>query len=326
MRVMFDEECARAILVGDGRNGLNPDKIKETNIRPIWTDDDLFTVKRAIAITAATTADTKAEMFIDNVVRSLKLYRGSGAPTMFITSDLLCDCLLLKDTTKRRIYNSVADLQTALRVNKIVEVPVFDGLYRIDGTDTKYLGAILVNLSDYVVGRDRGGALSMFDDFDIDFNKQKYLMEGRFSGALVKPYSAIVYEFVYNLTMDVQAEDSSVTVLGKLVADIQQNVFVNDNSIQGTLKYVSNWTQYSADETENTGYFIVLKFDASEGSTTTIQTIGGLNDERIVTLDSDMQAVIKFISNKQKLKITTTLGNDSLTKVLSFSGLRTVVM
>ncbi len=324
MRVMFDEECARAILVGDGRNGLNPDKIKETNIRPIWTDDDLFTVKRAIAITAATTADTKAEMFIDNVVRSLKLYRGSGAPTMFITSDLLCDCLLLKDTTKRRIYNSVADLQTALRVNKIVEVPVFDGLYRIDGTDTKYLGAILVNLSDYVVGRDRGGALSMFDDFDIDFNKQKYLMESRFSGALVKPYSAIAYEFVYNLTIDVQAEDPTITVLGKLVSDVQQNVFVNDNSIQGTLKYVSNWTGYSADPEENSGYFVVLKYEASEGSTTTIQTIGGYTDDRVIALDQDMQSVTRFKDNKQKLKVVTTLNGETITKILSFSGLRTV--
>ena len=324
MRVMFDEECARAILVGDGRNGLNPDKIKETNIRPIWTDDDLFTVKRAIAITAATTADTKAEMFIDNVVRSLKLYRGSGAPTMFITSDLLCDCLLLKDTTKRRIYNSVADLQTALRVSKIVEVPVFDGLYRIDGTDTKYLGAILVNLSDYVVGRDRGGALSMFDDFDIDFNKQKYLMESRFSGALVKPYSAIAYEFVYNLTIDVQAEDPTITVLGKLVSDVQQNVFVNDNSIQGTLKYVSNWTGYSADPEENSGYFVVLKYEASEGATTTIQTIGGYHDELIKPLDLDMQSVTRFKDNKQKLKVVTTLEGETITKILSFSGLRTV--
>ena len=324
MRVMFDEECARAILVGDGRNGLSPDKIKEQNIRPIWTDDDLFTVKRAIAITASTSADTKAELFIDNVVRSLRLYRGSGAPTLFITSDLLCDMLLLKDTTKRRMYNSVSELQTALRVNKIVEVPVFDGLYRIDGNDTKYLGAILVNLSDYVVGRDRGGALSMFDDFDIDFNKQKYLMESRFSGALVKPYSAIVYEFVYNLTIDVQAEDSTTTVLGKLVSDVQQNVFVNDNSIQGTLKYVSNWTGYSEDPEENSGYFVVLKYEASEGATVTIETLGGYTDGRVVTLDQDMQSVTRFKDNKQKLKVVTTLNGESITKILSFSGLRTV--
>jgi len=324
MRVMFDEECARAILVGDGRNGLSPDKIKETNIRPIWTDDDLFTVKRSIAITASTSADTKAELFIDNVVRSLRLYRGSGAPTMFITSDLLCDMLLLKDTTKRRMYNSVSELQTALRVNKIVEVPVFDGLYRIDGNDTKYLGAILVNLSDYVVGRDRGGALSMFDDFDIDFNKQKYLMESRFSGALVKPYSAIVYEFVYNLTIDVQAEDSTTTVLGKLVSDVQQNVFVNDNSIQGTLKYVSEWTGYSENPEENSGYFVVLKYEASEGATVTIQTIGGYHDEMVQTLDQDMQSVTRFKDNKQKLKVITTLNGESITKILSFSGLRTV--
>ena len=232
--------------------------------------------------------------------------------------------LLLKDTTKRRMYNSVAELQTALRVSKIVEVPVFDGLYRIDGNDTKYLGAILVNLSDYVVGRDRGGALSMFDDFDIDFNKQKYLMESRFSGALVKPYSAIVYEFVYNLTIDVQAEEGSTTVLGKLVSDVQQNVYVNDNSIQGTLKYVSDWTGYSADPTENSGYFVVLKYEASEGATVTIQTIGGYHDELVQPLDQDMQSVTRFKDNKQKLKVVTTLNGDTITKILSFSGLRTV--
>ena len=324
MRVMYDEECARAILVGDGRNGLSPDKIKEANIRPIWTDDDLFTVKRAIAITAATSVDTKAEMFIDNVVRSRKLYRGSGDPTLFITEDLLCDMLLLKDTTKRRIYNSVEDLRTALRVNKIVEVPIFDGLYRIDDADTKYLAAILVNLNDYVVGRDRGGSLSMFDDFDIDFNKQKYLMEGRFSGALVKPYSAIVYEFVYNLTIDIQATDPTTTVLGKLVSDVQQNVFVNDNSIQGTLKYVSDWTGYSADPTENSGYFVILSYEASEGATVTVETIGGYTDGRVQELDADMTTVTRFKDNKQKLKVVTTLNGDTITKILSFSGLRTL--
>ena len=232
--------------------------------------------------------------------------------------------LLLKDTTKRRIYNSVDDLKTALRVKAIVEVPVFDGLYRIDDADTKYLGALLVNLNDYVIGRDRGGNLSFFDDFDIDFNKQKYLMEGRFSGALVKPYSAIAYEFVYNLTIDIQATDPTTTVLGKLVSDVQQNVFVNDNSIQGTLKYVSDWTGYSADPAENSGYFVILSYEASEGATVTIETIGGYTDGRVQELDVDMTSVTRFKDNKQKLKVVTTLNGDTITKILSFSGLRTI--
>ena len=324
MRIMYDEECARAILVGDGRNPLSPDKIKEANIRPIWTDDDLFTVKRTIAVTTATTDQARAKAFIKNVVKSRKLYRGSGNPTLYVTEDLLSDMLLIEDEMGRLIYDDISKLKNVLRVNKIVEVPIFDGLNRIDNGDTKYLAGILVNLNDYRTGRDKGGELSFFDDFDIDFNQQKYLMEGRFSGALVIPFSAVAYEFVYNLTLDVQAKDSTATVLGKAVSELQENVYVNDNSIQGVLHYVTGYTGYSGNPDEQEGYYIALQFEASDGATVKIQTIGGLDDSRIVTLDSDMDAVIYVKSNKMKLRVTCELAGDVITRTLSFSPLKLV--
>ena len=321
MRIMFDEECARAILVGDGRNALSPDKIKEQNIRPIWTDDELFTIKRSIAVTTATTDEARAKAFIKNVVKSRKLYRGSGNPTLFIQEDLLSDMLLIEDTTGRLIYDTLDKLKNALRVDKIVEVPVFAGLSRVDNGDTKFLAAILVNLNDYRTGRDKGGELSFFDDFDIDFNQMKYLMESRFSGALVVPFSAIVYEFVYNLTLEVEAKDNSATILGKAVSELQENVYVNDTSIQGVLNYVTGFTAFSDNPDEQEGHYLALQFEASEGATVKIQTIGGLTDEEKV-LDSDMDAVIYVKSNKMKLRVTCTLNGDTVTKTLSFGGLK----
>ena len=322
MRIMYDEECARAILVGDGRNPLSPDKIKEANIRPIWTDDDLFTVKRSIAVTTATSDQARAKAFIKNLVKSRKLYRGSGNPTLFIQEDLLADMLLIEDETGRLIYDDISKLKNTLRVNKIVEVPIFDGLMRVDNGDTKYLAAILVNLNDYRTGRDRGGELSFFDDFDIDFNQQKYLMESRFSGALVLPYSAVVYEFVYNLTLDVQAKDSTAVLLGKQVSELQENVFVNDNSVQGILNYVTGYTQFSGDPELQEGHYLALQFEASDGATVTIQTIGGVDDTRVVTLDSDMDAVLYVKSTKEKLRVTCSLNGDIITRTISFSGLK----
>lgn len=196
MRMMLDEEIARAILIGDGRSGSSDDKINETNIRPIWKDDDLFTIRTAVTTDADASANAKN--FIKAAIKSRKLYKGSGNPTMFITEDLLTDCLLLEDTTGRVIYDSVAKLATTLRVSEIVTVPVMENLKRTDEEDSKEhtLGAIIVNLNDYNVGADKGGAVNMFDDFDIDYNAQKYLIETRCSGALIKPYSAIAVEFV----------------------------------------------------------------------------------------------------------------------------------
>ena len=195
MRVMLDEEIARAILIGDGRLPDSDDKIKEDKIRPIMTDDDLYSIKATVAPTDKNDPDVKAKAFIRAAIKARKNYRGSGEPTMFTTEDLLTDCLLLEDNNGRVIYDSVTKLATALRVKEIVTVPVMEGAVRTDAGSKKHdVLAVVVNLSDYKVGADKGGAVNMFDDFDIDYNQQKYLIETRCSGALVKPYSAIVLE------------------------------------------------------------------------------------------------------------------------------------
>lgn len=195
MRMMLDEEIARAILVGDGRSTSSDDKINEMNIRPIWKDEDLFTIKAAVEVSSTATADQKAKAFIRACVKSRKNYKGSGTPSLFTTEDVLTDCLLLEDANGRVIYDTEEKLRTALRVKEIITVPVMEGLTRTDGeSNTLSLMGIIVNLADYNVGADKGGAINMFDDFDIDYNQQKYLIETRCSGALIKPYSAISLE------------------------------------------------------------------------------------------------------------------------------------
>lgn len=195
MRLMLDEEIARAILVGDGRLNSSDDKISELNIRPVWKDEELFTIKTPVEVSADADADTKAKAFIRAVVKSRKNYKGSGNPTMYTTEDTLTDLLLLEDSTGRIIYDSVDKLKSVLRVSEIVTVPVMEGLTRTDAEGNSHeLMALIVNLKDYNVGADKGGAINMFDDFDIDYNAQKYLIETRCSGALIKPYSAIAVE------------------------------------------------------------------------------------------------------------------------------------
>ena len=193
MRMMLDEEIARAILVGDGRLSSSDDKIKETNIRPIYKEEALYVVNTVLD--KQSDVDTRAKAFIRAAVKARKDYQGSGEPTLFCSEDLLTDLLLLEDGHGKAIYESEAKLATALRVKNIVTVPVMEGLHRTNGDkgECNLLG-IIVNLRDYNVGADKGGAINMFEDFDIDYNAQKYLIETRCSGALVKPYSAIVIE------------------------------------------------------------------------------------------------------------------------------------
>ena len=191
MRMMLDEEIARAILVGDGRSSSDDDKINEMNIRPISRDEDLYCVKAPVAVAAAATEDEIAKAFIRTVIKSRKEYKGSGSPTLFTTEDVITNCLLLEDKNGRVIYDTVDKLATALRVKEIVPVEVMENAKTMVNKVEKPLMAIMVNLVDYYVGADKGGAVNMFDDFDIDYNQQKYLMETRCSGALVKPYSAV---------------------------------------------------------------------------------------------------------------------------------------
>ncbi len=187
MRAMLEEEIARAILIGDGRQSDSDDKIQEAHIRPIATDVPLFNVTVTVDESGLTTASDKAKEFIDSVIRARKYYKGSGNPTLFTTEDQLTECLLIEDGIGHKIYKSVAELATALRVSKIETVEVME---RQTVDDQDLLG-IIVNLSDYNVGADKGGAISLFDDFDIDYNQMKYLIETRISGALTKPYSAM---------------------------------------------------------------------------------------------------------------------------------------
>lgn len=191
MRLMLDEELARAFLIGDGRLGDDDDKIKEDCIRPIWTDHELYTIKKVVEVASTATATEKAKKFIQAAVKARKNYKGSGNPDLFCSEDVLTDCLLMEDLNGRLIYESVEKLARVLRVNEIIPVPVMDGLKSEDGND---LMGIIVNLKDYNVGADKGGEVNLFDDFDIDYNAYKYLIEARCSGALIRPYSAIAIE------------------------------------------------------------------------------------------------------------------------------------
>lgn len=198
MRMMLDEEIARAILIGDGRNAASDDKIQESHVRPIWTDDDFYTIKAQLETPADATEDEVAKSIIRAAIKARKDYKGSGNPTLFTTEDVLTTMLLLTDTTGRDLYESTEQLAKKLRVKEIVTVETMENATRTTGegaaAKTYTLQGIIVNLADYNVGADKGGAVNMFDDFDIDYNQQKYLIETRCSGALIKPYSAIAIE------------------------------------------------------------------------------------------------------------------------------------
>ena len=201
MRLMLDEEIARAIMVGDGRNAGEEDKISEDHIRPIWGDDPFYTIRAQVELDTAASEDDKYKALIRAAIKARKNYKGSGNPTFYTTEDNLTGMLLLTDTTGRDLYESAEQLAKKLRVKEIVTVPVMENLTRTaDSKDGSLTGktmtfeGLIVNLSDYNVGADKGGAVSMFDDFDIDYNQQKYLIETRCSGALIKPYAAIALE------------------------------------------------------------------------------------------------------------------------------------
>jgi HK97 family phage prohead protease len=201
MRLMLDEEIARAIMVGDGRNAGEEDKISEDHIRPIWGDDPFYTIRAQVELDASASEDDKYKALIRAAIKARKNYKGSGNPTFYTTEDNLTGMLLLTDTTGRDLYESAEQLAKKLRVKEIVTVPVMENLTRTadskDGTltgKTMTFEGLIVNLNDYNVGADKGGAVSMFDDFDIDYNQQKYLIETRCSGALIKPYAAIALE------------------------------------------------------------------------------------------------------------------------------------
>ena len=200
MNMMFREEVARAILIGDGRPSSSDDKIQENHIRPIYNDEDLFTVKVPVEVKSGATEDDIARALIKAMVKARKQYKGTGNPTFFTTEDYLTDCLLIENTLGERLYKSEAEVATAMRASKITTVePMENKTISItnEGRSTSYpLMGVLVNLTDYNVGAKNGGKTDFFEDFDIDFNQQKYLYEARMSGALKKPFSAISFYLV----------------------------------------------------------------------------------------------------------------------------------
>lgn len=192
MRTKLNEELARAILIGDGRLASSDDKINEGNIRPIFNDDDLFTIKCQVAVKSADDTDTRTKAAIRAIIKSRKDYKGSGNPTFFTSEDMLTDMLLLEDEIGHPLYADEAALARKLRVNRIVTVPQMENF---NGSKGGAFIGLIVNLSDYTVGADKGGAVNTFDDFDINYNQQVYLIETRCSGALTVPYSAIAVEY-----------------------------------------------------------------------------------------------------------------------------------
>lgn len=192
MRLKLDRELTLAYLLGDGRLAASEDKIDENCIRPVFNDSDLFTIKVQCKTTGLTTVEDKYKALIKQILRSRKEYRGSGTPTMFTTEDALTEMLLLEDGIGHTLYADEAALARKLRVKNIVTIPEMEGRKGAKGGD---LVCLIVNLADYTVGADKGGAVSMFDDFDIDFNAQKYLIETRCSGALTTPFSAMAVEW-----------------------------------------------------------------------------------------------------------------------------------
>ena len=199
MRMMLEEEIARAILIGDGRSGGSNDKIKEANVRPVYNDADLYTVKVPVEVASNATEADKAEALMDAILRARKLYKGSGNPTFFTTEDALTEMLLMKDGVGHRFYKTDAEVATALRAKEVVTVEPMEGQkigITVSNVTTQYdLAGVLVNLADYNIGADKGGQTTMFEDFDIDYNREVYLLETRISGALIKPYSAISFYY-----------------------------------------------------------------------------------------------------------------------------------
>ena len=195
MRTLLNEEIARAALVGDGRNPADEEKINPLNIRPIYLDTDQQTYAFNVPVTPGADDDATAKAFIRAAIKGRKDYRGSGKPVLFCTEEMLTNMLLLEDGVGRALYETEDALATKLRVSKIISVPVMENLVRENVSGFDYaLAGIIVNPADYCFGADKGGAVSLFDDFDIDYNQMKYLIETRCSGALIVPKSAMILE------------------------------------------------------------------------------------------------------------------------------------
>ena len=328
MRIMLNEELCRAFLIGDGRKLTDPDKIKEDKIRPIYTDSDLYTIHYELKYENNDDVNVRASKLADAAVRARKDYKGTGTPIMFASNEVIADLLLAKDNIGRRLYKDEEELKSAMRVSRIVETNILENVTRTVGTGasakTFALKALIFNPGDYTVGSDRGGSVTLFDDFDIDYNQQKYLIETRCCGALTKPYSAIAIEVEQTLSeLTVAPMASNADLWGTTVSDVQTNVSVDGDKISGTLKYVdtgalaSNW---------GSGNFVALSLANNDFTGLTSVKIGlrpsaGAGLQEIIN-DEDKAGVFKVTDKfNQKFVIVQTDGKQTVTQTFGLSKL-----
>lgn len=328
MKIMLEEELAVAVLLGDDRAYESGDQVDPEKIRPIWTDDELFTVKVPISIGASSDIDAKPKALIRSIIKNRKLYYGSGNASFYTTEDNLSDMLLIDDGIGHPLYNTETQLATRIRAKEIKTVQPMEGRSRVVDGKTHYLAGILVNMKDYTIGADKGGKVDFFEDFNLDYNQHLMLMETRCSGALMKPYSAMVFEFIYDLMLIVSPDLPNSVRYGKTVSDLQTNLVVNGRSIQGEVKYITGWTEaYGSDPVENSGNFISLAIEDTSGAYNTVQTIGGFHDDRVAEMGEDKYVVLHVKDNATKIIIKSTINRgqaneQTIEKVLSCSGLK----
>lgn len=306
-RRKLDEELARAFLIGDGRLAAAQDKIDETCIRPIWTDDDLFTIKKLISVPQGATEDQIAKAIIRGEIKSMDDYRGNGTPTLFIAREYLTLMLLMEDSTGRVIYETIEKLKNALQVKDIVTVPAFKNRQRTANGNTYKLIGLVVNLADYNVGADKGGEVNFFEDFILDFNKYEYLVETRCSGALVQPYSAIALELMYGLLLNVVPATGATTY--------QSDVIIHDDWIAGTLKYQTSAIGTTAH------HAVEITVTATDGATVTV-VITGRDAISPTEVSGSTYLVPVDDPRKQKLTVTVTKNGESVSSEFSLSSLR----
>lgn len=318
MRLKMNEEIALAVMLSDGRAPDSADKIKEENIRPIYKDDALYTIRKRGTLAANATNKQKADFVVEQAVRARSEWKGTGTPAFYTSPAVVSTMLLAQDNEGRRLYKTVQDIANDLRVSKVVEIPQMEGV-NYDGYD---LIGIMVNLKDYNIGADQGGALGFFDDFDLDYNQYKYLLETRMSGALVKPYSAVVIEIEHtaSTTDAVPMPETAATVFDSNVADLQSGVRVLGKAIKGTLNYYTTPSQLVTAHGE--GNFLALKFSAPDGATVRVG-LDPTEGSGMQTLDEDMNCVFNiFNPYTQQLVVETTVGGNTSTKFYNLSSLR----
>lgn len=350
MRIMLDEEIARAILIGDGRPADSDDKISESHIRSVWKDDPLFSIKVKVE---AETGVPHAKSIIKKVIKARAQYRGSGNPNFYTTQSVLTEMLLLEDGLGHFLYPSKQALATTLMVNDIITVPVFESA----GTRSETVGmttkeydllGIIVNLNDYNVGADKGGSVNMFDDFDIDYNQMKYLIETRCSGALVKPFSALVIETEHttpafleiessmapkpwtprdakNLLREVALVPETGTVYGVNVSNIQTNLDIGSGGITGTSKLISDgtvWDSGTWGEGKDTGNYLAMKaVGIPDGADAYIELLGGESGPIKLLAEEGYMAVLRVTNKNQKVKLTVVSGDMAAQRLYGLSRL-----